>query len=164
MTTQHRHPGPVPRSARCIVLVIFAVLLLHDNLACTVIFAASANPTPQNNFDGAVWRFSIENRSGKAQRYRGTYRISNGRVFQKETPSDDAMSKRVGMNYPKDRKTRTVLKDFRVFPHSEPASPGNELRITGVAYLSMDRPGEWSGRFVDSQGRHWKWRCSRVQE
>jgi hypothetical protein len=94
------------------------------------------------------------------QPLRGAFRVANDVLYQKETPEDADFTKKIGKNQPRGSKTRIEFTDLRAFVRRGVAHEG----LSGNVLLTIDRAGEWSGTFVDSQGRHWSFKCTRVQE
>ena len=117
-----------------------------------------------DQFEGAVWRFRITPKSPRSEERHGAFRVSNDQIFQKETPADKDFRKQVGTNHPKGEKTRMKVTDFRTFVKSENGGAGSQNRMSGTVLLSMNKFGEWSGRFIDSEGHHWEFKCSRIAE
>ncbi len=61
-------------------------------------------------------------------------------------------------------KTQIELKDFRTFEIASGGGLGPQKRISGKALLKMNKFGGWSGRFIDGDGKHWEFQCSRIAE
>lgn len=162
-------------------LIVFGVLVLP--------FGPSAVAQRGDSFEGAVWKFSMTPKVPRKEPMRGLFRVNNYEVFQKEKPDDETFSLQVGKIEPKGNRTRIMFHDARAFerpsgsgPGSKPgpgsrpgsrtdsgdgqlgAGPGRAKELKGVAALKMEKFGEWSGLFTDSEGNHWDFRCSRIQE
>jgi hypothetical protein len=135
-------------------------------IATCLICLAASGPTfgqakkDAGKFDGAVWTFQMTPKVPGLQPLRGAFRVSNHVLYQKETPEDPDFTKQVGKNHPRGSKTRVEFKDLRAFVRKGVVHEG----LSGNVLLTIDRFGEWSGTFIDSQGRHWGFKCSRVQE
>ena len=66
-----------------------------------------------------------------------------------------------GKNYPSKRgRTRVELDDFRAFEEDKTLHGS----LKGKVLMSIDQRGEWSGFFIDGEGRNWDFHCTRVQE
>lgn len=140
-------------SGRGLFMGMFLVLL-----SCPPIMAATGADGGQ--FDGAVWNFSLRPKSPGSPNLRGRFRVSDHVLYQKASPEDADFTVQIGKNHPRGKRARVELTNFRAF------GPGRELHsgMSGMAMISMDRGGEWSGRFIDSSGKHWDFKCTRVQE
>ncbi|MBV08173.1 MAG: hypothetical protein CMN21_03030 [Rubinisphaera sp.] len=121
----------------------------------------AAEENERDQFEGAIWRFSMKAKNGDQPELRGFFRLNNAKLYQKETPEDPDFSKLIGTQKLKE-KTRTRLE----FTDLRAANKDKEFRegIQGSIYLRFDRLGEWSGTLIDEKGAHWNFRCSRIQE
>ena len=117
-----------------------------------------------HQFEGAVWRFTMAPKFPRAVKRQGAFRVADNKIFQKTKSDDKDFSKEIGVNKPDGNKTRIELKDFRTFEIASGGGLGAQNRIDGTALLKMNRFGEWSGRFIDGDGKHWEFQCSRVVE
>ncbi len=142
-------------------------------------FGRSALAQRGDSFEGAVWRFSMTPKVRQKEKMGGVFRVNNYEVFQKEKPDDEAFSKQVGKIEPNGKKTRIEFHDAKAFegrpgsgPSAKPGSGdgglgagrGRRTELKGTAALKMEKFGEWSGLFIDSEGNHWDFKCSRIQE
>lgn len=141
--------------------VSFASLLLCGILAIGTSKAAA--PTG-DQFEGAVWSFTMSPKFPRAEKRQGAFRVADDKIFQKLKPSDKEFSKEVGVNHPNGDKTQIELHDFRTFEITSDGGLGSQKRLSGKALLKMNKLGEWSGRFIDGDGKHWEFQCSRVAE
>ena len=121
---------------------------------------ASVSADDKDQFEGALWRFTLTPKTRGLEPLKGHYRVSDHVFYQTTKPKTRDFDKVVGKNHPAGRKTRSEFHDLRAFAEDRQLHRG----IKGTAHLEMEEFGEWSGRFVDSEGRHWAFRCSRVQE
>ena len=122
--------------------------------------AASVSADEQDQFEGAIWRFTMTPKVRGLETLKGQYRVSDHVFYQNTKPKTREFDKAVGKNHPSGRKTESVFTDLRAFSKDRKLHGG----IRGTAHLEMLEFGEWSGRFIDSEGRHWDFRCSRVRE
>mgnify|MGYP001002968559 CR=1 FL=1 len=111
-------------------------------------------------FDGAVWQFTMKPKTGNAKAMRGRFRVNQDVIYQKATPADPTFSKKIGMNHPRYPKTKIEVTDLRALDEAGKL----HRQIKGTAHLSIDKRGEWSGEFVDADGVHWEFQCTRTQE
>ena len=139
--------------SRLISLLVLACLAVHFN--CTELSADD-----DDHFEGAVWRFSMTPKARGLEPVKGRYRVSKHVFYQCSKPKTHEFDTVVGKNHPTGKKTRSVFEDLRAVDENRNWHKG----LKGTAHLEMDRFGEWSGRFIDSEGRHWDFQCSRVQE
>jgi hypothetical protein len=121
---------------------------------------ASVSADDKDQFEGALWRFTMTPKTRGLEPLKGQYRVSDRVFYQCSKPKTREFDKVVGKNHPAGRKTRSEFHDLRAFAEDRQLHRG----IKGTANLEMEEFGEWSGRFIDSEGRHWDFRCSRVQE
>ena len=143
----------VSTSSRWTFLIVLAGLAI---LTCT----ASVSADDQDQFEGALWRFTMTPKTRGLEPLKGQYRVSDHVFYQTTKPKTRDFDKVVGKNHPAGRKTKSEFHDLRAFTEDRQLHRG----IKGTANLEMEEFGEWSGRFIDSEGRHWDFRCSRVQE
>ncbi len=131
-------------------------------LTCLLALAggAEASPSEGDKFEGAVWKFTMTPKTRGLKILKGQFRVSNNRLFQKTMPSSTDFDKLVGTNAPRGKKTTITFADLRAADKNKNWHHG----IKGKVLLTMDRFGKWSGRLIDSQGRHWAFGCTRVQE
>lgn len=131
----------------------FGPALLLGLLVC---HASSAQE--QDLFEGALWKFEMAPLKKGEETRSGRFRVSGKNLFQKEKRDSPNLDKVVGRKDVLARKrTRLMIEDLR-------SNNGKFSGMKGTVVLNMDRLGEWSGRMVDSDGAHWDFKCSRVQE
>jgi len=145
-----------------LAIAALAPVLMH-NVCGSKVFAQAGD-----TLDGAVWRFKITPKFPRQEAVFGQYRISDYRIFIKDDPKDKEFTREVGKAtpHPRTKVTTVVFKELRVFEKSEDGSrPRVSKAVTaGGAKVKMDEPFEWSGLFIDSEGRHWDFKCSRIKE
>ena len=111
--------------------------------------------------DGALWKFEMQPvQKGPAVR-RGQFRVKGKFLYQKTKPDSKEFDKVIGEKVSGVRGvTRLRIDDLRA------RSKGNGLQsgIKGNLELKIDEKGKWSGKFVDSEGTHWRTTCERFQE
>jgi len=153
---------PLPRASR-VGLVCTAALLSG------IVGASAASADDKDKFDGAIWNFTMTPKRGGLglEPLKGGFRVFNHVLYQRSKPprekkeaNRDDFDKVVGKNHPQGKRTRVEMKDFRAFDKNMTWHSG----LKGSVLLTIDRFGEWSGTFVDSEGRHWDFKCTRVQE
>lgn len=111
--------------------------------------------------DGARWRFYMTSKGPSGIKLTGSYRINNHVLYQKEKRTDVQMDKKVGTNFPINKKrTKTEFADLRVMD----LKSKEFSQIKGTARLKMVEGGKWSGGFTDGKGMNWSFTCRRVQE
>lgn len=113
------------------------------------------------DFNGAVWKFTLTPKVAGPGQLRGHFRVSNHVLYQKANIKDPDYTKHVGKDNAGRRGcTRVEFTDLRALDKRGVPHEG----FKGTALLKGERFGHWSGSFVDSQGRHWSVKCTRVQE
>lgn len=112
-------------------------------------------------FEGALWNFSMRPKNPGPPPLRGRFRVKFNALYQRSSPEDNELTKPVGTKVAggKNRVRVTFTDVAAVGPQG-----GLHEGIQGNVLITIDRPGEWSGTFVDSKGRHWDFRCTRIQE
>lgn len=153
-------------SIRFRMLCFRALVIFGTGFLMNLSFASKSMAQVGDRFEGAVWRFHISPKGSRREPVTGLFRVADHELFQKESRDDESKERLVGRNHPDGRKTRMVFKELLVFEKGKTDSdrPRPRDRVSGTALLRMDEPGEWSGRFIDSEGLHWDFRCSRIRE
>jgi hypothetical protein len=143
-------------ASRTLGLALLTLALLSLVLVC-----GSPAADEIGSFDGAVWRFGMTPKGG-GKKLRGAFRVNNHVLFQKSDRSDKDFTEKVGTNHPGARgKTRMVFnKEFQAVDEDKTRHEA----LGGVARLNMDEKGEWSGEYISEKGRHYEFRCTRIQE
>jgi hypothetical protein len=112
-------------------------------------------------FDGAVWRFTMTPKLARLEPLRAQFRVNGDRLYQRKTLDDPDFTRLVGKKVAGAKlRVRIEFTDLRAANEQGRFQEG----IQGVARLTLDRAGHWEGEFVDSQGRHWNFKCTRIQE
>jgi len=142
-------------SARISWLLCYALFFLSGTFSDT-----KANAQDSDKFEGAVWKFTMTPKKRGLETLKGAFRVSDDVIYQKKKRSDRDFALVVGKNHPRGKRTRIVFDNFRAFSKSRELHAG----MKGTAGLTMDAFGKWSGVLIDGQGRHWDFKCSRVQE
>ena len=129
---------------------------------CILTGPTSAQGQAGNKVDGAIWRFTMTPKFQGAKKMGGKYRVLNNRIYQKADPNADKFSKQVGSNTPKTKKRKAVLTftDLRALDKQKNWHNGIKAKII----IKQKKPGVGVGTMVDSEGRHWDFRCTRIQE
>lgn len=147
----------VVQTRRLVIIVAAAVML---NLFTTTEAFGRAG----DEFEGAVWQFRMTPKVRGDHALRGAFRVADNKIFQKHDRDDEKFERPAGTNFPRGRTTRIDFKDLDAF--KKEGGPRSERRVdlSGTATLKMDEFGEWSGRFIDGNGHHWDFKCSRIKE
>jgi hypothetical protein len=129
-------------------------------LAAISVAGPSAHAQDGDKFEGAVWTFVMTPKGRGPGPLNAAFRVSGNVLYQRSKPRGD-FDKVIGKNHPRGKKqTRIEIDDLRAHDRNRGVHAG----LKGTALLTADRRGEWSGRFLDSEGRHWDFKCSRTQE
>lgn len=120
-------------------------------------------------FDGALWSFSMIPKDKNLEKRTGMFRINGNDLYQRSSMEKPGFDRKMG--------TKTSVKAVRnkkgkiVGPQTTTLEffdlQSNGLKYTGMkgkVVLKQNKLGEWSGRFVDAEGLHWEFKCSRKQE
>ena len=156
------------QSALRVPLPLRVGLMCVAVLLSGIVGGSSATADEKDKFDGAIWNFTMTpKRPASAEPLKGGFRVFKHVLYQRsEAPREKGVAKRddfnkvIGKNHPQGKRTRVELNDFRAFDKNMTWHSG----LKGSVLLTIDRFGEWSGTFVDSEGRHWDFKCVRVQE
>lgn len=141
-----------------VFFVVVAALMLNL-LSGSVAFAQAGD-----EFEGAVWRFSMTPKVRGDKALRGEFRVSDLDIFQKESRDDESFRKTVGKKFPNGEHTKIVFKELYAMRKDDEPNRGKRVQLSGTVMLNFDEPGEWSGRFVDGDGHRWDFKCSRIKE
>jgi len=141
-----------------VFFVVVAALMLN------LLSASEACGQAGDEFEGAVWRFSMTPKVRGDGVLRGEFRVSDGKIFQNESREDERFERPAGQNFPGGKTTRTVFKKLFATRKEDEQSQRKRVELSGTAMLNFDEPGEWSGRFVDGEGHRWDFKCSRIKE
>jgi hypothetical protein len=114
--------------------------------------------------DGALWQFGmspVKKGPRSPAPMRGVFRVKGKELFQRSERGKE-FDKLIGVKTGfKKRVTFLRIDDLRaVEKDTRTAHTG----IKGKLTLEFDDLGEWSGRFVDSEGLQWDFKCKRFQE
>lgn len=141
-------------------LVVVALVLMGSLSTGKYLFAQVGDA---DKFDGAVWRYTLTPKTKGLLALKGRYRVSGQYLYQKKSPDDEVLKKVVGKKVAaKQGKVRVEFDDFRGYTDRAGGSPPTQIK--GSALLSYDRFGNWSGTFIDGDGRHWDFVCERIRE
>lgn len=136
-------------------LSAIGLLAIMSGALCLTPAPASA----QDTIDGALWRFQMTSKVGGVI-YRGQFRVNNNVLYQRELQTDAEYKKQIGTNHPDGLRTRMVLTDFAAFDGTRARREG----LKGEVRIKADKRGEWSGVLIDGDGKHWDFKCQRIQE
>lgn len=131
-------------------------LILAANVMCSVTFAE------EDLVDGALWQFGMTPVKSGPPPMRGVFRVNGKQLFQKSSRDSKDYDKLIGEKTGFAKKTTYLrIDDMRAV---EKESRKHHTGIKGKLTVEFDELGEWSGRFVDSDGKHWEFKCKRFQE
>ncbi len=114
--------------------------------------------------DGALWQFvmtPVKKGPNSPLPLRGVFRVKGKELFQR-TGRGKEFDKLIGVKT--DFKKKTTYLRIDDLQAIEKETKKSHTGIKGKLVLSFDDLGEWSGRFVDSDGRQWEFKCKRFQE
>lgn len=116
--------------------------------------------------EGAIWRFSMKPKVEKLKPLRGRFRLHNNRIYQKADPNEKEFNKLVGTSIQGPKKKRDAPKAKVTFTDLRAVDKqlNSHTGIKGTVLMKMEKPGVGTGTLVDSEGRHWDFRCTRIQE
>lgn len=135
-----------------------AVSVVVAVVAFAFLAAVVARADDGGAVEGAIWQYEMSKVSGKGDARTGRFRIHGTDIFQ---PRDMTPTK-IGVIEGKKREKPTRGDKVKVNFEQLRGSDQRELKCQGpVTFLSF---GEVKGRLVDSDGVHWNFRASRVQE
>ena len=114
--------------------------------------------------DGALWRFGmtpVKKGPNSPPPMRGVFRVKGKELFQRGDRGKE-FDQLIGVKTDfKKRTTFLRIDDLRAI---ENGTKKVRTGINGKLTLTFDDLGEWSGRFIDSDGMHWEFKCKRFQE
>lgn len=120
-------------------------------------------------FDGALWSFTMIPKDKNHEKRTGMFRINGNDLFQRSSMEKPGFDRKMGMKTSvkavRNKKGKIVGPQTTTLEFFDLQSNG--LKYTGMkgkVVLKQNKLGEWSGRFVDAEGLHWEFKCSRKQE
>jgi hypothetical protein len=141
------------------MLIVIPLLLLGGN--GPVVGLADDD----DKVDGALWQFGmtpVKKGPNSPPPMRGVFRVKGKELYQRSSRDSKEYDKLIGVKTDFKRKTTYLRIDDMRANEKETKKP--HTGIKGKLVLEFDELGEWSGRFVDSDGRHWEFNCKRFQE
>lgn len=133
-----------------------AALLIASTLGSPAVHA------DEDMVDGALWQFGMTPVQGGQPPLRGVFRVNGKQLYQRSSRDTKEYDKLIGEKVDFKRKITYLRIDDMRANEKETRKP--RTGIKGKLTLKFDEFGEWSGRFVDSEGRHWDFKCKRFQE
>jgi hypothetical protein len=120
-------------------------------------------------FDGALWTFEMVPHDKHLEKRNGMFRVEGMDLFQKSDIDKPGFDRKVGrktqIKAPKNKKGKIVGPERTTLEFSDLQSNGRKYTgIKGKVEITKQKFGEWSGRFIDGNGLHWNFKCSRKQE
>lgn len=120
--------------------------------------AAAAPAEDRGNVEGAVWQYEMSMVKRNAESRRGRFRIDGTEIFQPR----DMMPTKIGTILDKPREKPEMGDKIKVQFDALRGSDRKALNCKGqITFKSF---GEVEGRLIDTDGAHWNFKASRVQE
>ncbi len=148
------------RRSGCTMLSLIVIpMLLLGGTGPAVLLADD-----DDKVDGALWRFGmtpVKKGPNSPPPMRGVFRVKGRELFQRGDRGkefDQLIGVKTGF---KEKTTFLRIDDLRAI---ERGTKKERTGIKGKLTLKFDELGEWSGRFVDSEGSQWEFKCLRFQE
>lgn len=129
--------------------------------ACAVVFSlscAAAQAEDRGKVEGAVWQYEMSMLKRNAESRKGRFRINGTEIFQPR----DMKSAKVGTILDKPKEKPEKGDKVRVQFDALRGSDRKALSCKGQ--ITFNSFGEVEGRLIDSDGVHWNFKASRVQE
>lgn len=120
-------------------------------------------------FDGAIWTFQMIPHDKNLEKRSGMFRVNGLDLYQRSDMNKPGFDRKVGQKVhyaaQRNREGKVVGKERTTVKFTDLQSDGRKYTgMSGTLEVTKSKPGEWSGRFVDGNGLHWDFRCSRKQE
>lgn len=120
-------------------------------------------------FDGALWTFQMIPHDKKLEKRSGMFRVNGLDLYQRSDMNKPGFDRKVGQKVhhkaQRNKQGKIVGKERTTIQFTDLQSDGRKYTgMNGTVEIIKSKPGEWSGRFVDSNGLHWDFKCSRKQE
>lgn len=120
-------------------------------------------------FDGALWSFSMIPKDKNLEKRTGMFRINGNDLFQRSSMEKPSFDRKMGMKTSvkavRNKKGKIVGPQTTTLEFFDLQSNGLKYAgMKGKVVLTQNKLGEWSGRFIDAEGLHWEFKCSRKQE
>jgi hypothetical protein len=138
-------------ATRCFCLLLFAILV------CTGRQAEAQNRI-RGKVPGAMWQYEMNQVADASVSRSGKFRITGDNMFQPRNRRPTKIGAIEGQPPQKPAKGDKVKVAF----DSLRAEDDTELKCRGT--ITFDSFGEVHGRLLDSDGKHWNFKASRVQE
>ncbi len=160
-----KSPSRHPLVTRSWVTSLFIALF-----CCTLMpRLASAQGDDGGKFDGAIWTFSMVPHDKNLEKRNGQFRVHGNDLYQRtnieELGKDRKIGRKTQVKAVRNKKGKIVGPEHTTIEFFDLQS--NNAKYTGMkgkVVLKKNKQGEWSGRFVDQDGLHWNFKCSRKQE
>lgn len=169
-TAHCRHlPFDSARSIRSSVWVYgfsAAILILSFGTLPNTTFGQGADG---GKFDGALWSFQMIPNDKNLEKRTGMFRVNGNDIYQRSSMEKPGFDRKVGTKTitkaPRNKKGKLVGPETTVIEFSDLQSNGQKhTGMKGKVILTKNKLGEWSGRYIDGEGLHWQFKCSRKQE
>lgn len=108
--------------------------------------------------DGAIWHYEMSRVANKDDTRTGRFRIEGTDIFQPRDKKPTKIGNIVRDSNAKPKKGDQVRVEFDQLHGSDQ----KKLKCSGR--ITFESFGEVEGRLIDSDGRHWNFKASRVQE
>ena len=120
-------------------------------------------------FDGALWTFQMTPHDRNIGTRSGMFRVNGVDLYQRSDMTKPGFDRKVGqkthIKAQRNKKGKIVGKERTTVQFTDLQSDGRKFTgMSGTLEVTKSKPGEWAGRFVDSNGLHWDFKCSRKQE
>lgn len=120
-------------------------------------------------FDGALWTFQMTPHDKNMGTRSGMFRVNGVDLYQRFDMTKPGFDRKVGqkthIKAQRNKKGKIVGKERTTIQFTDLQSDGRKFTgMSGTLEVTKSKAGEWSGRFVDSNGLHWDFKCARKQE
>jgi hypothetical protein len=129
--------------------------------ACAFVICLSCTAAPaedRGKVEGAVWQYEMNMVKRNAESRKGRFRINGTEIFQPR----DMKPVKVGaiLDKPKDKPE----KGDKVRVQFDALRGSDRKALNCKGHITFNSFGEVEGRLIDTDGVHWNFKASRVQE
>jgi hypothetical protein len=134
---------------------------LSIGIACAVVICLTCAAAPaedRGKVEGAVWQYEMSMVKRNAESRKGRFRINGTEIFQPR----DMKPMKIGAILDKPREKPEKGDKVKVQFDALRGSDRKALNCKGQ--ITFNSFGEVEGRLIDTDGVHWNFKASRVQE
>ncbi|MFN7877998.1 MAG: hypothetical protein ACK5PB_21945 [Pirellula sp.] len=135
----------------------------------TAFFSKFSSAQDGGKVHGALWTFVMTPHDKKLSNRSGMFRVYGTQIYQRSDLNKPGFNKKVGsktqIQAKRNKKGKIIGQEKTTIQFTDLQSDGGRhTGMSGTVEVIKSRFGEWSGRYIDQDGLHWDFKCSRKQE